>query len=267
MTTRSVQLTLLLLAFLVLPLSALTAQEARITTPFDRLQTSERVDPRLLSDLRGGEAVRVTVHFVRAPADAPEYAGHPARDSDVGPLLFELVSMSQGFDSRLDDHGSVQAFTGRLGAGALASLLDDPYVLAIDRPEAAARVPARPARATADGGEGLTSISAASHICSASSTTACLQGNRFAVQVPHGGGSSRVAGTTSASAVFWTYSSTNWEVLVKVLDGCSANGYYWVFAAGATGGSYSFSVEDTANDLLIFFPGSCPVANTTAFPC
>ncbi len=36
------------------------------------------------------------------------------------------------------------------------------------------------------------------------------------------------------SALFWMFAPGNWEVLVKVLDGCASNGRYWILSAGAT---------------------------------
>jgi len=71
-------------------------------------------------------------------------------------------------------------------------------------------------------------------------------------------GIGRVAGTdpddiTSAvtsgdSGLLWFFSAANWEMLVKVLDGCALNGHYWVFAASATNVGYVLTVEDTSTD-------------------
>jgi hypothetical protein len=36
------------------------------------------------------------------------------------------------------------------------------------------------------------------------------------------------------SGSFWFFHRDNWELLVKVLDGCAVNGHYWVFFAAAT---------------------------------
>ncbi|HTG37093.1 MAG TPA: metallophosphoesterase [Thermoanaerobaculia bacterium] len=58
------------------------------------------------------------------------------------------------------------------------------------------------------------------------------------------------AGTAAApaadgSGLFWFFSPDNWELLVKVLDGCAVNGRYWVFAAGSTNVAYTLTVTDT----------------------
>ena len=39
----------------------------------------------------------------------------------------------------------------------------------------------------------------------------------------------------------------NWEVLVKVLDGCAVNGHVWVFAASTTDLGYAIRVTDTTD--------------------
>ncbi len=43
-----------------------------------------------------------------------------------------------------------------------------------------------------------------------------------------------VPGATNESGLFWFFDDDNWEMLVKVLDGCGTNGHFWVFLAAAT---------------------------------
>ncbi|MCP4526868.1 MAG: hypothetical protein GY833_13310, partial [Aestuariibacter sp.] len=47
------------------------------------------------------------------------------------------------------------------------------------------------------------------------------------------------------SGLFWFFASENWEMLVKVLDGCGVNDHYWVFAAATTNVEYALTVTDT----------------------
>lgn len=47
------------------------------------------------------------------------------------------------------------------------------------------------------------------------------------------------------SGLFWFFSASNWELLVKVLDGCSLNGHFWVFSAATTNVEYTLRVTDT----------------------
>ena len=41
------------------------------------------------------------------------------------------------------------------------------------------------------------------------------------------------------------FDEANWEMLVKVVDGCDFNGHHWVFAAATTNVSYTLTVTDT----------------------
>lgn len=230
-----------------------------VETPvLERLASSPLVDPALIAPLRDRDLAAVTVYFARPSDDDPLYATHPARGTDVGPLLFDLVTMAESAEPRLEDFGYVQAFTARMRTGAVAALIDNPYVLAIDRARSADLAPA----------ESPNRIREASHGCTPGTFAACLQGGRFRVQATHGGNASRVAASSSDSAVFWTFASANWEIVAKVINGCSVNNHFWVFSAGATNVSYTLTVEDTTQDLLNFYSNApCPLLATTAFQC
>ncbi len=45
--------------------------------------------------------------------------------------------------------------------------------------------------------------------------------------------------------MFRFFGPGNWEVLVKVLDGCPLNERFWVFAAASTDVEYTLRVSDT----------------------
>ncbi|MCP3957063.1 MAG: hypothetical protein GY719_04360 [bacterium] len=49
---------------------------------------------------------------------------------------------------------------------------------------------------------------------------------------------------SSDSGLFWFFTPGNWELLVKVLDGCSINDRFWVFAAATTDVEYTLRVTD-----------------------
>lgn len=77
---------------------------------------------------------------------------------------------------------------------------------------------------------------------------------------------------SSDTGLFWFFSDRNWEVMVKVLDGCAINGHSWVFIGALTNQSYTVTITDT--DLASSRNYSNPqgtrapaVADTTAFPC
>ncbi len=96
-----------------------------------------------------------------------------------------------------------------------------------------------------------TTFSGPTEPCVASSTTLCLQDGRFRVEVTWGDfdgntGPATDAGLSSAdSGLFYFFSQNNWEMLVKVLDGCSVNDRLWVFAAATTDVEYTVVVTDT----------------------
>ena len=49
------------------------------------------------------------------------------------------------------------------------------------------------------------------------------------------------------SGLFYFFDADNWEMLVKVLDGCGLNDHFWVFAAATTNVEYTLRVTDTQN--------------------
>lgn len=101
-------------------------------------------------------------------------------------------------------------------------------------------------------------ISTSEGACVPSASTACLQNGRFRVQVSWldfvgAGGSALLAPLgTPDSALFYFYGPNNWELVVKVLNGCGAtgNGRYWVFGAAATTLQFTITVTDTKTGLV-----------------
>ncbi|HEX5720593.1 MAG TPA: hypothetical protein VF179_30850 [Thermoanaerobaculia bacterium] len=112
-------------------------------------------------------------------------------------------------------------------------------------------------------------------LCVPSATAMCLNNNRFKVEA-----SFRTSGSPAAAAkmvkltedtgYLWFFTSTNVEVVVKVLNGCGLNSRYWVFAAGLTNVEVILTVTDTqtgvprtyTNPLNQPFP---PLQDTNAF--
>ena len=87
--------------------------------------------------------------------------------------------------------------------------------------------------------------------CVADDLTMCLNDGRFKIEmawrVANGDiGTGRVVDfTANDSGLFYFFDSENWEVLVKVLDGCALNDHFWVFAAATTDVEYTLQVTDT----------------------
>jgi hypothetical protein len=113
--------------------------------------------------------------------------------------------------------------------------------------------------------------------CITSRTALCLGRGRFRIEVTYadfGGRPGRgkaLAEETSESGIFWFFDSDNWEVMVKVLDGCSLNDSFWVFAAASTNADYRVTVTDQVTGRIRQYqhePGSpAPaVTDTAAFP-
>jgi len=84
------------------------------------------------------------------------------------------------------------------------------------------------------------------------SASAVLLRNRFSVEVrwtdfSGNSGVGQVAHQATDSALFWFFDAANWELLVKVLDGCAINGHYWLYAGATTDVEYELRVTDTSN--------------------
>ncbi len=94
--------------------------------------------------------------------------------------------------------------------------------------------------------------------CLVDTYTLCLgEGGRFRVATEWadftgatGGGSgasipANGLARSGDSGLFTFFTPDNWELLVKVLDGCGINGNYWVFTAGTTNVEYILTITDT----------------------
>lgn len=88
--------------------------------------------------------------------------------------------------------------------------------------------------------------------CTPDANTLCLNGGRFEVRVQwtdfqgNTGPGNVVSGASSPdSGLMWFFGPDNWELLIKVLNGCGVNGHYWVFGAASTNVAYTIQVTDT----------------------
>ncbi len=89
--------------------------------------------------------------------------------------------------------------------------------------------------------------------CVPNDTTLCLVGGRFSVTAGYvtteiQSGAGHAVTLTNNSGYFWFFDPTNVEIVTKVLDGCSINNAYWVFAAGLTNAGVILNVIDTSNE-------------------
>lgn len=89
--------------------------------------------------------------------------------------------------------------------------------------------------------------------CVADAHTVCLNGGRFRVQVAwktsagDEGVATSVPVLSDDSALLWFFNANNWEMLVKVLNGCTVTNSYWVFFAATTDVQFIVTVTDTQN--------------------
>jgi hypothetical protein len=113
-------------------------------------------------------------------------------------------------------------------------------------------------------------------VCQPSATALCLLGGRYRVTAEWqdhqgGNGPARVVPFSSDdSGLLWFFAEDNWEMLVKVLDGCAVNGHRWVFAAATTNVAYQLTVTDSATGCSSTYqntPGvrSPAITDTAAF--
>ena len=93
--------------------------------------------------------------------------------------------------------------------------------------------------------------------CVADVRTRCLRDSRFAVEMEwwtgeDGGGPGKVVpeGTNDSALFHFFEPGDNWEVLIKVLDGCSVNEHVWVYGASATTLGYRIRVTDTVTGVV-----------------
>lgn len=76
-----------------------------------------------------------------------------------------------------------------------------------------------------------------------------ILGGRFRVDVTWRNfegqtGVGRVAVRSEDSAVLWFFGEANWELLLKVLDGCALNDRFWVLFSATTNVEYTLSITD-----------------------
>ncbi len=114
--------------------------------------------------------------------------------------------------------------------------------------------------------------------CEPSSSRACLRNSRYSVETTWKKGNGEtgpglLAGPTSASSsLFSLIVPENWAVLVKIQDGCAANGKMWVYGAVTSDLEVEIRVRDEVAGTEKRYrkpPGAAPfgLRDRAAFPC
>lgn len=103
--------------------------------------------------------------------------------------------------------------------------------------------------------------------CIEDEATVCLQRGRFRLQLDwqdfaEETGQGRVVPADSDnSALLYFFAPDNWEMLVKVIDGCDFNNHFWVFAAATTNVQYRLTVTDVQSGVTRFFDNTLGVSS------
>ena len=121
----------------------------------------------------------------------------------------------------------------------------------------------------------LAAASAVAAPCNSSTTALCLSGGRFELNVTWKDfqghtGDGQAAALTADTGTFWFFSSSNIELVVKVLDGRALNGHFWVFYGALSNVEYELTVRDSqTGDVRVYENPSGQFASagdTLAFP-
>ncbi|MFQ5351235.1 MAG: hypothetical protein ACE5EG_12400 [Thermoanaerobaculia bacterium] len=179
------------------------------------------------------------------PGTGPDFMGRPFTLTPDGELAvdefeFPLFEDASIFESFLVDP---EQGTGTLSTEFSSTDLGDPCDFdmvfdAFELSELAKLFAANPDETEVDGD------------CSPTDTELCLNNGRFKVDIDWRTSNQSGTGTvlpfdSTDTGLFWFFTPNNFEVLIKVLDGCEFNDHFWVFAAGTTDVEYTLTVTDT----------------------
>jgi hypothetical protein len=123
-----------------------------------------------------------------------------------------------------------------------------------------------------DAGRTAGAAADASGSCSPGPQNLCLLASRFAVtaswSLPAGAGVGTAVTESDQTGAFWFFDSANLELLVKVIDGRSLTGHFWVFYGALSNVEYWVKVTDTVTGASKRYhnpPGNiCGVGDTAA---
>lgn len=106
-------------------------------------------------------------------------------------------------------------------------------------------------------------------------TTLCVGSDRFKIQVAwaalHEGtqGNGTAISQTVDTGAFWFFSSTNLELVIKVLDARTINNHFWVFYGALTNVEYTITITDTLTGAVKTYSNpqdtQASVSDTAAF--
>jgi DNA-binding beta-propeller fold protein YncE len=175
--------------------------------------------------------------------------------------VYAAASTDVGFEIRVADTWTGQRKTFRSAAGTPAPAITDGDAFATCSAADPGWDPEPPPRTPLHAGDGL------------------VLDNRFEAEVSwtnHQGLPGRATGLQAAgtvrSGLFYFFSPDNWEMQVKVLNGCGLNDHYWVLGAATTDVGYELEVFDPVSGLTRTYDNiagraSPAIIDLEAFPC
>jgi V8-like Glu-specific endopeptidase len=110
--------------------------------------------------------------------------------------------------------------------------------------------------------------------CTQSATTICLADGRFAVSATwrtnDGSGNGQAVRLTTDTGYFTFFNANNVEAVIKLINACTFNQRFWVFAGGLTNVNVVITVRDTKNGTVKTYTNPSntafqPVQDTSAF--
>jgi hypothetical protein len=121
--------------------------------------------------------------------------------------------------------------------------------------------PSTPARVYAGTEGGVYEYVASAGPCVPDHSNLCLNGGRFKVTTQwstHDGGSGagQAVPLTDLAGYFTFFDSSNVEIVIKVLNGCSVNSRWWTFASGLTDVGVILTVTDTKTSAVQTYTNS-----------
>ncbi len=110
-------------------------------------------------------------------------------------------------------------------------------------------------RSAAAGRSAAAAPAAAGSGCQPGPLQLCLNGGRFAVTAHWtdfngNSGAGTAVSLTGETGYFWFFSSGNVETVLKVIDGRSLNGHFWVFYGALSDVQYTLTVTDTVTGTM-----------------
>jgi hypothetical protein len=109
--------------------------------------------------------------------------------------------------------------------------------------------------------------------CAGDAKTLCLNGGRFKVRVdwksPESSGFGTAVPVTTDTGEFWFLSGNNIELVIKVVDGTTLNGHFWVFYGALSNLEYTITITDTTTGAVKTYHNpqgtTASVADVSAF--